>query len=317
MSEHKCDECGIDRTDIISRYCESCHEWVESLDVDYEEWREDINADEEDAGEEDAGEESADNEEDDEPEIVEKDGHELAHGDKLVSDGNEIKIKIINGQVRLQDGPTRPVIANDDRIQHYIDLGYELVQERSDDSDSDDDDEKRLLSDGGQIESEPAENVERFDILLTPPGINKGGGYDRPTAMIILDIQDGATMLVDDRGRRRGPIEPGHIQGRVADGAMINVGPASGDLRRYFRAIDQEREDSSRRPDLASERIEQLMALIYEGLSPAEAIDYWMVEGHGLTQSGWADERGREQQAISKNVRKARKKLEATTEADR
>ena len=49
--------------------------------------------------------------------------------------------------------------------------------------------------------------------------------------------------------------------------------------------------------------------LIGSGLSPAEALDYWMVEFRKNTQDEWAETRGRTQQAISKNIAAARDKL--------
>lgn len=49
--------------------------------------------------------------------------------------------------------------------------------------------------------------------------------------------------------------------------------------------------------------------LIREGLSPSEAVDYHMAVENDFTQEEWAKERGRSQQAISKNVRKAEEKL--------
>lgn len=39
MSEHICPECGIDRTAIISRNCDTCHGWVEDLDMEYAEFQ--------------------------------------------------------------------------------------------------------------------------------------------------------------------------------------------------------------------------------------------------------------------------------------
>lgn len=49
--------------------------------------------------------------------------------------------------------------------------------------------------------------------------------------------------------------------------------------------------------------------LIRDGLSPSEAVDYHMTVEGEFTQEEWAKERGRSQQAISDNVRKAREKL--------
>ncbi|MBX0296674.1 hypothetical protein [Haloarcula nitratireducens] len=47
--------------------------------------------------------------------------------------------------------------------------------------------------------------------------------------------------------------------------------------------------------------------LVSEGLSPAEALDYWMVEVRGRSQAEWAKERGKTPQAVSKNVNNAKK----------
>lgn len=55
------------------------------------------------------------------------------------------------------------------------------------------------------------------------------------------------------------------------------------------------------------DRIEQH---IRDGCSPAEAVDYEMTEERGLSQTIWSERRGRTQQAIADNVRKAREKLE-------
>jgi hypothetical protein len=49
--------------------------------------------------------------------------------------------------------------------------------------------------------------------------------------------------------------------------------------------------------------------LVNQGLSPAEALDFWMVEMHDARANAWAEERGTSHQAVSENVRKAREKL--------
>lgn len=54
-----------------------------------------------------------------------------------------------------------------------------------------------------------------------------------------------------------------------------------------------------------------MRALTEAGCSPPEALDYYMVEVKGLTQSGWADERGIAQPSVSKNVKNAKRALEA------
>lgn len=52
-----------------------------------------------------------------------------------------------------------------------------------------------------------------------------------------------------------------------------------------------------------------LTTLLSLGLSPAEAVDYYMVELHGFFQSDWAERRDVGQQTVSENVNKAKKKL--------
>lgn len=49
--------------------------------------------------------------------------------------------------------------------------------------------------------------------------------------------------------------------------------------------------------------------LIEQGLTPAEAVDWIAVVLKGITQTRWADKRGRDQSTISENVSKAGAKL--------
>lgn len=48
---------------------------------------------------------------------------------------------------------------------------------------------------------------------------------------------------------------------------------------------------------------------VARGLSAAEALDLFMVEKRGLTQSFWATRRGVSQQTVSENIAKAREEL--------
>lgn len=52
-----------------------------------------------------------------------------------------------------------------------------------------------------------------------------------------------------------------------------------------------------------------LKSFMAAGMSPAEALDYWIVEYRQYSQAEWADIRDRSQQAISKNLNGARQKL--------
>jgi hypothetical protein len=49
--------------------------------------------------------------------------------------------------------------------------------------------------------------------------------------------------------------------------------------------------------------------LIEAGASPAEAVDYYMVEIAGMTQTAWADERGVDQSTVSGNVSQAKEEF--------
>lgn len=53
----------------------------------------------------------------------------------------------------------------------------------------------------------------------------------------------------------------------------------------------------------------ELDTLLEHGLSPAEALDYWMTEIQGVTENRWGTRRGRTKQVIDENVRTAREKL--------
>ena len=66
-----------------------------------------------------------------------------------------------------------------------------------------------------------------------------------------------------------------------------------------------------RRP--SKDRLE-LVRLVEAGLSPAEALDYWMLEAQGMTATDWAETRGVSHQAVSKNATNAREELLAIVE---
>lgn len=70
--------------------------------------------------------------------------------------------------------------------------------------------------------------------------------------------------------------------------------------------MDQTEQNPSTLVDLPKE----LRRAISEGLSPAEALDYTANILGGYSQSEWADIRGVERQAVTKNVQRAREKLE-------
>jgi hypothetical protein len=62
------------------------------------------------------------------------------------------------------------------------------------------------------------------------------------------------------------------------------------------------------RPDKAER---ELRTLTRRGLTPAEALDYWMVRVQRNSITGWAKARERSHQAISENVGKATEKVSA------
>jgi len=52
-----------------------------------------------------------------------------------------------------------------------------------------------------------------------------------------------------------------------------------------------------------------LSDLFKQGVERAEAIDYEIVESHGLSQSDWAEKTERSQPTVSENIRKAKRTL--------
>lgn len=73
---------------------------------------------------------------------------------------------------------------------------------------------------------------------------------------------------------------------------------------RVARGDDDEYENTSRHTVQY-----ELDTLLEHGLSPAEALDYWMTEIQGVTENRWGTRRGRTKQVIDENVQRAREKL--------
>lgn len=95
----------------------------------------------------------------------------------------------------------------------------------------------------------------------------------------------------------------------VADGLdwcydQVDVSDASG--LEYRETIVDVLEKLERTPRPNS----RLQRYVEAGLSPAEALDYFMTEDVGADRRGWKLSRGVSQQAISENVNKAREKLD-------
>ena len=57
---------------------------------------------------------------------------------------------------------------------------------------------------------------------------------------------------------------------------------------------------------------DQMIELVKHGCTPAQVLDYWMVEKEGLTQTTWAKVRQVDQSTVSENVTLAREALEST-----
>ena len=55
---------------------------------------------------------------------------------------------------------------------------------------------------------------------------------------------------------------------------------------------------------------ERIIQLFREGLTPAEAVDYWAITYGGFSQSEWGDVRNVERQAVNKNVNQAKRKID-------
>jgi len=74
--------------------------------------------------------------------------------------------------------------------------------------------------------------------------------------------------------------------------------------------LSEETEDELLETFKPIDMAEQIRRWVNQGLSAATALDYYMVEREGWSQSAWAKQRGVSQQAVSDNVGKAMKKLE-------
>ncbi|WP_152418874.1 hypothetical protein [Natronorubrum sulfidifaciens] len=62
--------------------------------------------------------------------------------------------------------------------------------------------------------------------------------------------------------------------------------------------------------DITSTQPDQILSDYYrQGLERSEAIDYYIVEDEGTTQTEWAERTNRNQSTVSENVSKARGKL--------
>lgn len=57
---------------------------------------------------------------------------------------------------------------------------------------------------------------------------------------------------------------------------------------------------------------EGLVELVRQECSPAEAVDYYMTELRGISQTEWAGQRGVTPQSVNENVAKAKAKLDET-----
>lgn len=104
--------------------------------------------------------------------------------------------------------------------------------------------------------------------------------------------------------------DDGHLLGEF----LSISGETLGDVRRELSNIGSvvpsypevrvSVDDSGQSPDGFGTR-----ALIEAGCSPSEAIDYHNVEVLGLSQSEWADVRGRDQSTVSGNVKAAKRQI--------
>jgi len=102
-----------------------------------------------------------------------------------------------------------------------------------------------------------------------------------------------------------------HGERFLGDGSVIEISNLDGEWRAYHvtnpSAVDPAEEVLWERAGRAERELSELLE---NGLSPAEALDFWAVEIHGHTQAAWADTRGLSgHQAVGENTRKARKKL--------
>jgi hypothetical protein len=103
----------------------------------------------------------------------------------------------------------------------------------------------------------------------------------------------------------------------VVDGGrtIVEVMPRR---NRPHGAFELEAFDADTTPGVSGDQIiwerptaarDELATLVDEGLSPAQALDYWMCEIHDVTRQEWADRRGTTHQAVTDAVQKARRRL--------
>jgi hypothetical protein len=122
------------------------------------------------------------------------------------------------------------------------------------------------------------------DVSDMPPGWE----YERP-----VDIRDGIEAVFGES-----------ISKGSAFAAWERAG-ANFDIPYAINLLQERRDELVR---LAfNDRILELVA--DNGLSSAEAVDYYATEELGMNQSEWARRKEKLQQGVSKNVRKARAKL--------
>ena len=125
----------------------------------------------------------------------------------------------------------------------------------------------------------------KSDVSEIPPGWE----YERPE-----DIRDGIEAVFEES-----------ISKGSAFAAWERAG-ANFDIP-YAINLLQERRDELVRLSLDN----KILGLVADnGLSSAEAVDYYATEELGMSQSEWARRKGKLQQGVSKNVRKAQTKLD-------
>jgi hypothetical protein len=126
------------------------------------------------------------------------------------------------------------------------------------------------------------------------------GGHKLGDTLAALDVDRGR----DDRSILRSIVRQVYhsVAGRVADHDWSTTDPVI--IGRVGPEATTCREEASLSDDAV------IRSLVARGCSPAEALDYFLVEECGLPQVQVATERGRSHQTVSKNVNQARAKLQ-------
>jgi hypothetical protein len=228
---------------------------------------------------------------------LESDGNETSQADESGDGGFEDGDEAIEyAHERITDQPVDDLFETEIRDElDVIETALEWEKARHDDEIG-----------GRKLELEAALKYDHFDTIAN----SREGNYYRH--------ENGATVRIDGALIEDGNcIRNYHFIILAADGTVTGAGEAATTLpddpeaehwltvEELDRMLDS---DELVRCELVGHD-EDIAGLITQGLSPAEAVDYCMVEQRGYRQTEWARERETSKQAVSKNVSQAKGEL--------